>query len=245
MTRAIKMYWRFDFPFSAEYLDRRGTALKLIEGTVPNFWSQIGEGNAILSSWVGTTDKDNVARHLSLEPSSINGFIEWREGVDLDHVAESESVTGVSKVVDAILKEFHIADMKRVGVRFAGVAKFGTEGQKPVERFVARLKNDFTDKAKGILGSVEDIGMTLEGANEDDLHYRATFGPYAQRNAEMTFDRHKPTKEQYDEFAKNDIFFDVDHWELDTSFAEHTLFRWTKAKVAKVSAFVTICSAFT
>jgi hypothetical protein len=50
--------------------------------------------------------------------------------------------------------------------------------------------------------------------------------------------RKKPNTEELKAFQKFDLFFDIDLFETNISFTEHSLFRWAETKVAKASDFI-------
>jgi hypothetical protein len=52
----------------------------------------------------------------------------------------------------------------------------------------------------------------------------------------------KPSATQLAALSSDDLFFDVDFFENNISFIEHSLFRWANTKVAKAKAFVAMCA---
>ena len=68
-----------DYDISHAFLDRRGSALRVLTTTVSDFWENIGEG-AIPGSFLVEHKATDSYRQLSLEPTSINGSLEWSQG---------------------------------------------------------------------------------------------------------------------------------------------------------------------
>jgi hypothetical protein len=98
MAQIVRLVWRLDYEVSYSYLDNRGAALKALKDTIEKFWKVVGDGTVNLS-FAGTTDEDGVFRRISLEPTSLNGGIEWRSGTALEGVLRDESFRGTDKVV--------------------------------------------------------------------------------------------------------------------------------------------------
>src|SRR4051812_16010257 len=49
MARVIRLLWRLDFDVSYPYLDKRGSALQILNGTVEDFWTTVAPGTLPLS----------------------------------------------------------------------------------------------------------------------------------------------------------------------------------------------------
>jgi hypothetical protein len=86
------------------------------------------------------------------------------------------------------------------------------------------------------------VSTIIEGQTPDKVYYRAQHGPYDPKNV-----GHVLQKKADDETLKKlgesaDLFFDIDLYETNFSFAEHSLFRWAETKVTKAIEFISISS---
>ena len=61
----------------------------------------------------------------------------------------------------------------------------------------------------------------------------------------MTLQGIKPDADSLRILNESDLFFDIDLYENNFSFREHSLFRWAETKVAKASDFIAKCSNLT
>lgn len=236
----IKLLWRLDYSASYAYLDKRGSALNILSETVDGFWQNVGLG-AIPTSLAANYGDARVYRNISLELYSMNGSIEWTSGIDAERVLTDDAFRGTDKIVRELLRLCDIRIMTRVGVRVVCIAKFKGHRGEGLKRTLAMLGGEILSKVDGGLGDIEDIALTFEGKSKDEVSFRAVLGPYARKNAEATFQR-KLDPDQYRFFDENDLYFDIDLFENNISFAEHSLYRWTGTKIAKAIDFINIVS---
>jgi hypothetical protein len=236
VARVIRLLWRLDYTASYVYLDKRGAALNALTNTVPNFWDTVADGT-IHASYLGTSTKDNVFRFISLEPNSLNGEMQWSSGTDMKSVLQEGPFRSTNNVVREILKVCDIRVLARAGIRFFCVSKFA-DGNRNRERTFNQLDSGMRTLAASSLGSIEDIGIILEGKAQDGIGYRVTFGPFAEKNATMNLLQKPPNPDDLKALADYDLFFDVDLFETNFSFVEHSLFRWAETKLAKAINFI-------
>jgi hypothetical protein len=240
MAQIVKLIWRLDYPVSYAYLDSRGTALNILSNTVENFWDVLGDGQANMS-FLARTNKDDRFRTLSIEPTIISGAIEWGSGIELDRALQDASFRGVDRIVRELLKLFEVKALLRAGVRVMCTEKFA-DGRRPSrERFLNLIDGELRKKAEVAVGPIQDLGIIFEGQSIDHVSYRATFGPYDKKNVEQILEK-KPSDTEYEMLGASDLFFDIDLFETNFSFAEHSLFRWATTKVAKAVDFIAMCS---
>jgi hypothetical protein len=237
MPRVINLLWRLDYSPSFAYLDKRGSALRVLNDLIKDYWNSVGVSANLPLSFVAQHSSVIGFRVLSLEPSSMNGAIEWKSGIDLDRVLQDEAFRGTDKIVHDLLKLCEVRVMIRAGVRVICVAKFADGRGQSLRRASKLLDQELRQQTKRVLGEINDIGITFEGIAEDGLSYRSIFGPYARKNVDITL-QNKPDESQYKELDNNDLFFDMDLFENNISFAEHSLFRWANTKIAKAAEFL-------
>ena len=123
MSRVVKLIWRLDFKPSYAYIDNRGTALNLLSNTVKDFWATVGDGMQHMS-FVARTDNEKAFRTMSIEPTNINGSIEWADTIELKQALQTDEFKSVDKIAKEMLKLFEIKSVVRAGVRCLCVASF-------------------------------------------------------------------------------------------------------------------------
>jgi hypothetical protein len=184
---------------------------------------------------------EETLRTLSLERTSMNGTLEWRGGTDLGRVLSSEQFRGLDDVTKELLKVCEIRNVARAGVRIFCLERYADGRKNAFNRTLALIDDGLRTKTGASLGPISDIGITFEGTTTDKVDYRVIHGPYARKNVELLLEK-KPTEDQYKMLSDFDLFFDIDLFEGNFSFAEHTLFRWTETKIAKALDFIRACS---
>ncbi len=103
MARVIKLIWRLDYQVSYAYLDKRGTAFQLLMETVKDFWQSGGEGT-VQASFAAQHSETAGFRNLSLEPTCMNGTIEWSAGADVSRALQDEAFRGTDRIVKELLR---------------------------------------------------------------------------------------------------------------------------------------------
>jgi hypothetical protein len=234
MTQLIRLIWRLDYDVSYVYFDRRGAALKVMTETVPGFFSNIAEGAAVYS-FVGDFTDPQGKRTLSVEPTSINGLIEWNSGTDLERVFQLDVFRSTDKIVRELLKLSEVRRLKRAGLRLVFVAN-GSQPKKSRPPYKGYIDDAFAKRAEVILGEVDDVGLIVEGRSPDALFYRLTCGPLAIKNiaAALAKDLTEEDKEYFNRF---NVFGDLDLYELNFQPVEASLFRLSQTKLAKAVEF--------
>ena len=91
--------------------------------------------------------------------------------------------------------------------------------------------------ATSTMGPISDIGLVLEGVTPDKIGYKVLFGPYDEKNVLMSL-RIRPSADDLKILSEADLFFDLDLFELNFSFSEHSLFRWGETKIERAVDFV-------
>jgi hypothetical protein len=240
MAKIIKLIWRLDYPVSYAYIDGRGRALKAISETVADFWDKSGDG-ALHMSFAARHTTEDTLRTLSLDPTCLNGTFEWRCGTELSSVLRSEQFRAVDRIARELLKTAEIRKVVRAGVRFFCLERYADGRGNAYDRTLSLLHEPLRTNAGATLGPITDLAITLEGTAEDKVSYRAVHGPYERKNVDLVLEA-KPTEDQYKLLEVSDLFFDIDLFENNFSFEEHSLFRWTSTKLEKALAFIKSCS---
>ncbi|WP_298254724.1 hypothetical protein [Bradyrhizobium sp.] len=232
MARVIRLFWRLDYEPSYAFMDRRGTALQILKDHVEGYWQQVADGT-IQTSFVGKSSSPEHARQLSLEPTSMNGSMDWPAGLEVGRVLESPEFRKLDRLVKALIDHCEIRLLKRAGVRTFSVEQLSPRADAR-ETIVASISSGMRRVIEEKIGKINDLAYVFEGKGDDDLGYRVQFGPYEKKNAEMTLQR-QLTEEEAKVLSGNDLFFDIDLFENNISFAEHSLGRWARTKLEKTS----------
>lgn len=72
------------------------SALAALSNAEKNFWDLVSDG-VVTSSFVARRQFNDVLRNMSLEATTLNGFIEWRQGTDLSRLLQDESFRGIAQ----------------------------------------------------------------------------------------------------------------------------------------------------
>jgi hypothetical protein len=163
-------------------------------------------------------------RNISLETTALNGAIEWRQGTNLNHVLQDKSFRGIDRIAKELLKLCQIKAMKRAGIRLFCLDSYVDGKHGGLGRFASLLDSSFRRQSAEILGTLDDIGVVLEGTTMDKVSYRAHFGPFAKKNVDQVLEI-KPNEADLKALGEPDLFFDIDLFESNISFTEHSLFR--------------------
>ncbi len=241
MAKVIRLIWRLDFEVSYAYLDRRGSALKILAETNKGFWDNCGPGRVPLSFAAEKLEEDQSFTMFSWEMTNLNGSTEWPTGLEMSRLFESPIMRGIDRIVRDALKLGEVRVLSRAGVRLFGTEKFAKPSERSAMERVGRLTNaQFKDGLTATVGPPKDVAFIYEGADADGLGYRVQFGPYDPKNPTMMFLR--PWGTLPEALDENDLFFDIDIYEQNFSFLEHSLFRWASTKVSKAASFVEFCA---
>ena len=143
----------------------------------------------------------------------------------------------MDRIVKDALKLGEVRVVKRAGVRVFCVEKFAKKKEQPAADRVGRLVDaQFQEGLFKTVGAAEDVAFIYEGTTDDGLGYRAQFGPYATKNPGFVF------LKEWGEFSKqldeNDLFFDIDIFQTNFSFEEHSLYRWPRQRSLKLRALL-------
>ena len=84
MARLMSLIWRLDYSTSYSFMDKLGSVRRIVEETIPNYWTKVIDGN-FLYSYVADYQsiESGISRNMSVEVQSLNGLLRWRTGTDL------------------------------------------------------------------------------------------------------------------------------------------------------------------
>ncbi len=238
MARAIRLFWRLDYSFAYDLLQHRGDVVRVLLTEVDKLWPTAGSG-AIPDSLVATFSSPSEARAISVETMSCNGSIEWPAGQDLERVLTQDSFRNTSRVVERVLKLCGVTVMVRAGIRLIVLEKASTGSTGFRNAFIAQVSNAYIRTAKKQLGDILDIGLVLEGQSEDGVSYRLQVGPTEEKNIRANLTTRPNVG--IDDLLEHQLFFDIDLFEHNFSFREHTLQKWAVTKLDKAVQFVRDC----
>lgn len=160
----------------------------------------------------------------------------------MDKVFQQEAFRSIDRITRELLKVCEIRTLRRAGVRFVCVENFLDGRNNALKRVLRMIDSDLLSSARGTLSEPGDVAFVLEGITHDELNYRINFGPYMPKNLDMSLQT-PPAGDSRVEIDRSDLFFDIDLFERNISFVEHSLFRWASTKLAKALEFVAVCRA--
>jgi hypothetical protein len=241
MARVMRLIWRLDYPVSYGFLDKLGTVRRVVVETVPNFWTNVIDGN-ILHSYVADYQniKSGIAREMSVEAQSLNGQLSWRSGTDLARILQTEDFRNIDRIVRELIRIIDIREMKRVGVRFLGMGNFADGKGKAFQKFSNLIANAVISGVEdAVSGNNEDLAIVFTGKTKDGISYRIQCGPTSE-NDFVTFFQRPGDEKELEVLRQSDFSFDIDLFEFNTSFIEHNLFRWATTKLEKAVEVVAV-----
>ncbi|MER9411444.1 hypothetical protein [Mesorhizobium sp. M0589] len=234
-VKLIKILWRLDFDLSYAVYDKRGACVRTLLETVPDFLVKIGEARA-QNRLTGETDDSGQAIHISIDPSTISGAIEWPLGTALVGVLQHAAFRNVNKIASELMTIAEVAKVNRFGIRFIVLIKSAALPQRfgSVDHM---FDHESSKSIREILGHIDDAAVTVEGKADDGLNYRVSYGPFAQKNIDMHLAKTKDIIDA-DYYSTYDAVVDLDLFESNFFLLEKSLFRWSSTKVAKAEKLV-------
>ena len=158
--------------------------------------------------------------------------MEWYKGIELSKVLQTDEFRSLDRILKSFLKHCQVGKLNRAGIRFIVTAG-------PKEDTSQRLQRNlqlFTDSARKFaakhLGTIKDIGIAWEGELDPSLKYKFLFGPLEAKNIK-NFLQYPTDDAAFSSLLKSQYFADVDLYEQNISFVEHSLYRWSRTKLEK------------
>ena len=231
MASLARLIFRLDFPYSYEFLDRQGTAIRIMQTGRGDIWDTVGE-DPTRHSIIGEKRTEHSFYNLAFEPTTINGVWEDASGLEVSRIIENEIFRLYDDKVREFTKEFNIISVARAGIRLYCADLVGW-GSANVTRFSQLVRGSLSTSIQSTLGTVEDIGIHFVGLSDDGIRYNLNRGPLAEADIIKFYSRFILTPEQRASFLKNDLAADIDLFETNISFREHSLARWSRTKLEK------------
>jgi hypothetical protein len=238
VAQLIKLFWRLDYPVSYAFLDHRGLALRSL-ATSPFKWNGgLGDGQ-LLGSFVGQANTQDYRLLVNVEQASLNGTIDWLAPRQLEKVGSYEEFRDLNDLIASLLKVCEVRVMNRVGVRPVCCAKAQSKLSDAHDFADANLTQPLEKIVTGDLGKPDDVAIIFEGQAESGVSYRCQFGPNRAKNIRQYLDA---VPDDVVEIAlESDLFFDVDLYETNISFLEHSFYGWASTKFAMALKFIESC----
>ncbi|RYC28856.1 hypothetical protein D3273_27065 [Lichenibacterium minor] len=237
MAIAIKLIWRFDFTMNYSFLDRYGSTAKAIFTTVPEFFSQIGEG-APRTALVGSFGDTSFGRNITMDITTLSGTMEWRHGTDLSRLANDFQFRKMNQIADELIRLNEIRNILRGGFRlFFLIPKCPKWVRK--DGFMDAVHKDLAEGVQSTLGRADDIAFIFEGRDQDLLSYRLSVGPFAEKNVSIAFDGDMNISKELLS-SKPKMFFDLDLSEQGFSLSQGSLYKWSRTKLEKAVKLATL-----
>lgn len=245
MTKISRLIFRLDFKkMSTGYVNAPGTAIDILDSAPEDFWDNIGESPSNRSLNAKFHSQGEIYREVNIDPHNINGIIEYPMGVDLDMLRKNNTFVEMARLVDRFIKTFEADKLVRAGIRFYVLGKAAVPEGEMKAKFANAFAPPVNEAVSGALGHVEDSSMLFVGQGDDEIHFRAQFGPHIKDDAaRILFPKGGTDDDEF--FIKEGFNFlcDIDLYEKDLSFKEFSLSGWSKTKVNKAIALAEAISA--
>lgn len=235
MANIIKLIFRMDFPTSYALLDSRGAVLRSLEKGSEIPWTSIGDGQ-LVSSFLAESVTEERKIVISVEATSINGSVDWLVPRDQEKLSSYEEVKNLNGLLSALLVACDVKTMNRVGLRSVCCATAKNKVSNTKDFFDRFMSKDAFEFYGSAAGPVSDVAVTIEGKTDSGVGYRNQFGPLRKHNIAQ-YVGVVPEK-TLDIVLRNDLFFDIDLYEANISFVEHSFYKWASTKFAIVSSFI-------
>lgn len=237
MAALFRLVWRFDFDVSSAFLDKRGTAFKLLTQETGEFWSRSGFHTNIRDSFFADRLSPNGVRNIVVEPNSISGVFEWYDGMDPAKLLQTEEFKTVDRLLKGLMKHCEITKLNRGGIRLFAVTGPKEENADRLQKSLAVLNGGAREFFITSLNNVTDIAFILEGEMADALKYRLQFGPTEEKNIRVSVQNASDSTD-FSALLKYRFIADFDLYETNFSFVEHSFFRWARTKLDKANDFL-------
>jgi hypothetical protein len=237
-ARVLRIVFRLDYDeVNYDFLDRQGTALRILSMVPDNFWSRVGDGTAPRSFAAEFfSDSKDVFRNLNTSAMSLDGSIESRSGIALDSIPEHKDFRSMAKILTAFCHEFNVTKLNRCGLRLYCIDTCGDNYVGQFQRFLPLMGSKITPKVETVLGEITDLGLSYDGKATDGIGYRIRLGPFQESDLTKLLGRLRPTMEDEPFYKKAHVSMDLDFFEHDVSFRELTIERWARTHWAKADA---------
>jgi hypothetical protein len=235
-ARILRIVFRLDYDgVNCDFLDRQGSALRILTSVPDGFWSRVGDGT-MPRSFAAEFSSDNVFRNLNASAMSLDGSLESRSGIDLHAMPEHREFRIVTKIIDTFANESKITKLGRCGLRLYCLDTYGDEYSNQFTRFSSLVGGNITPAIETALGKVADLALTYEGRASDGVSYRIALGPFEEGDLAKLLGRLRPSMKDEPLYAKAHVSMDLDFFEHDVSFRELTIQRWARTNWAKADA---------
>lgn len=208
-----KLIFRVDYPPCFEVLDRAGALMRVISEVGGDMIADLKEAQPQRMVW-GETTEPTIYRQIQVTPTNLNFTVESSDGMDLRKLEADPSVDRLFRVAHAILTQFKISKLSRVGIRFWYLGRLGKTFSK--KQFGSRIDSSIVGSVSEHLGRPEDFGLAFEGLRDDKIRYSVRLGPYQHNEGRKYF---AAVAEEISRREGDNFIVDLDQSEED--FALH------------------------
>jgi len=226
----FKMIFRLDFDkpkFSV--VDNAGAIMQMMTDNAAIPW--IDFRNEVAGGGVSahyTALDSSSHQQITIQPANLNFLLEDSKGIDLSRVELHQPLADLFKIVHAFNDQYHIAGLKRAGIRFVYLSDVGTTKQADT-LFESALASRFLDNIKQEIGAPNDYGIAINGIAEDKLGYNFKAGPLRDSNIDGHF---AITKELLKNEPKRSMMVDLDFFEENFVLSVRGK-KWSEAAIRK------------
>ena len=237
MRSVLRLIFRLDFSTNYGLIDSPGSIVRILDNVPEKFWDRLGDGR-VAHSIAGQYSSSSEYRNLSVEPQSINGSLEFRDGWDLSKIQRNQVFSELSRLVNELTGHFDIRNVDRYGIRFFVCERLGEKFDSSFEKFQELFTKEFRTNIEDEIGKTSDISVVLEGETNSSIKYRVSFGPYAPKDVGNILNNVPFPEIDELELPSYHLTADIDLYEQDFSLAGRTLEKWARTKLAVANSFL-------
>lgn len=236
-----RVVFSLDFNINYEIINAPGKVMELLNESVDNFWSTLGEnptGRRITA--INESEEQRWGRNFSVRPNRIGASFEKHEGISIKNIANDDVFHKLVKITNKVREQFHIKNLQRCGLRLFYFAKLGSKKDEVKQAFQKMLDKPLVDGILPCLGEIQDIGIVVDGVHEDKIKYHFRCGPYFKGEA----DKKKYLQyfgDKFDQTENFDMVCDIDLYEHSFSLTEMVSFaKWCNPLLNKAQKFINL-----
>lgn len=237
-ARVLRIVFRLDYDGpNYDFLDRQGSALRILTSVPEGFWSRVGDGR-LPRSFAAEFSSEIAFRNLNASAMCLDGSLESRSGIELSNMPENKEFRVMTKIIDNFCDEFKVAKLGRCGLRLFCVDSYGGSYSDQFLHFSSLIGGKVAPKIEAALGNVADLALTCEGKAPDGISYRIALGPFGEGDLPKLLRRLRPSMQDEPFYQKAHVSSDIDFFEHDLSFGELTIQRWARTHWGKADAIL-------
>lgn len=206
-----RVVFRIDFDVNYEIIDSAGKIMRMMGDNLNSDLKDLGEavGNRRISARFISKERDRQY-HVTVDPISIHFTLEILGGATYDKLETIDEFNKLIKITNLLRKEFSISNLKRLGFRLFCLDNPTTSFESSKKTNLTLIDSSINSKITDTIGTIDDVGLSFDGTNEDGIGFHLRFGPYKQSESDKYFDE---LKKEFAEIDKFNLIYDIDFFE--------------------------------